>query len=148
MLTTPGHTSDSVSYLIDDVVFVGDTLFLPDSGTARCDFPGGSAEQLYASIQRLFALPEATQVMVCHDYGGAGREPACRSSIGEQRGQNSHLGGGRSQADFVALRKARDATLQVPKLILPATQVNIRAGALPEAEANGRRYLKLPINAL
>ncbi len=148
VLATPGHTSDSVSYLVGDAVFVGDTLFLPDSGTARCDFPGGSAEQLYASIQRLFALPAATRVLVCHDYGGAGRGPAFQSSIGEQRHGNSHVGGGRNLADYVALRRARDATLKVPKLILPATQVNIRAGALPEPEANGVRYLKLPLDAI
>ncbi|MGD9583306.1 MAG: MBL fold metallo-hydrolase [Lysobacterales bacterium] len=148
VLATPGHTSDSVSYLAGDAVFVGDTLFLPDSGTARCDFPGGSAEQLYASIQRLFALSEATRVLVCHDYGGAGRGPAFQSTIGEQRQGNCHVGGGRSLAEYVALRRARDATLKVPKLILPATQVNIRAGALPEPEANGLRYLKLPLDAL
>lgn len=148
VLATPGHTGDSVSYLVDDAVFVGDTLFLPDSGSARCDFPGGSAEQLYASIQRLFALPAATRVFVCHDYGGAGRGPAFLSSIDAERRDNSHLGGGRSLADFVALRRSRDATLEVPKLILPAIQVNIRAGALPAPEANGRRYLKLPIDAL
>jgi len=146
VIATPGHTNDSVSYRIGDALFVGDTLFMPDGGSARCDFPGGSAARLYDSIQRLFALPEATRVFVCHDYGPGGREPACETTLGAQRASNIHLGGGRSQGDFVALRQARDATLPMPRLMLPAVQINIRAGAMPEPEDNGVAYLKLPLN--
>jgi glyoxylase-like metal-dependent hydrolase (beta-lactamase superfamily II) len=146
VIATPGHTDDSVSYRIGDAVFVGDTLFMPDGGSARCDFPGGSASRLYASIQRLFALPDATRVFVCHDYGPGGREPACETTVAAQRASNIHLGGGRAQSEFVALREARDATLPMPRLMLPAVQVNIRAGEMPEPEDNGVSYLKLPVN--
>jgi glyoxylase-like metal-dependent hydrolase (beta-lactamase superfamily II) len=146
VIATPGHTSDSVSYRIGDAVFVGDTLFMPDGGSARCDFPGGSAATLYASIQRLFALPDSTRVFVCHDYCPGGREAACETTVAEQRESNIHVGAGRDAASFVGLREARDATLAMPRLMLPAVQVNIRAGALPAPEANGIAYLKLPLN--
>lgn len=147
VISTPGHTNDSVSYLIEDAVFVGDTLLMPDSGTARCDFPGGDAGKLYASIQRLYALAEATRVFVCHDYGPNGRPVAGETSVADQRQNNTQLSDGVSAADFMARRRARDATLDVPTLLLPAIQVNINAGALPAPEANGIRYLKLPLDA-
>jgi glyoxylase-like metal-dependent hydrolase (beta-lactamase superfamily II) len=119
---------------------------MPDGGSARCDFPGGSAERLYRSIQRLFGLPDDTRVFVCHDYSPGGRRPACETSVGAEREANIHVGAGRSEAEFVAMREARDATLPMPRLILPAVQVNIRAGQLPEPEDNGVRYLKLPLD--
>lgn len=146
VLATPGHTNDSVSYLIGDALFVGDTLFMPDGGSARCDFPGGSAARLYQSIQRLYALPDSTRVFVCHDYGPGGREFRCETSIGAQKAGNIHLRSEIPEADFVRVREARDATLDMPALILPSIQVNIRAGELPEPEANGVRYLKLPLD--
>jgi glyoxylase-like metal-dependent hydrolase (beta-lactamase superfamily II) len=145
---TPGHTPACVSYRIGDAAFVGDTLFMPDYGTARTDFPGGDAATLYRSIRRLFELPDETRVFVCHDYGPGGREVACETSIGEQRRANIHARDGISEAEFVAMREARDATLAMPALILPAVQVNIRAGALPDAEDNGVRYLKLPVDRI
>ncbi len=148
VIATPGHTSDSVSYLIGDALFVGDSLFMPDGGTARCDFPGGSAATLYASIRRLYLLPDQTRVFVCHDYGPGGRAVASQTSIGEERTSNIHLSAKTSQAQFVELREARDATLSMPALILPSVQVNIRAGAFPEPEPNGVRYLKLPLDSL
>ncbi len=147
-IPVPGHTKDSLAYLIGDALFVGDSLFMPDGGTARCDFPGGDAATLYRSIQRLYALPESTRVFVCHDYSPGGREPRCETSIGEQKRENIHVRDGVSESDFVELRTARDATLDMPTLILPAIQVNIRAGELPEPEDNGVRYLKLPVDAL
>lgn len=146
VIATPGHTNDSVSYRIGDAVFVGDTLFMPDGGSARCDFPGGSAARLYASIQRLFQLPASTRVFVCHDYSPGGRPAACETTVEAQREANIHVGAGRSEAEFVHMRETRDASLPMPRLILPAVQVNIRAGALPEPEDNGVRYLKLPID--
>jgi len=146
VIATPGHTNDSVSYLIGDALFVGDTLFMPDGGSARCDFPGGSAARLYQSIQRLYALPDSTRVYVCHDYGPGGREVRCETSIGAQKAGNIHLRADIPQAEFVRIREARDATLDMPALILPAIQVNIRAGELPEPESNGVRYLKLPLD--
>lgn len=148
VIATPGHTSDSVSYLIGDALFVGDSLFMPDGGTARCDFPGGSAATLYASIRRLYLLPDQTRVFVCHDYGPGGRAVASQTSIGAERTSNIHLTSQTTLADFVALRGARDATLAMPALILPSVQVNIRAGELPEPEPNGVRYLKLPLDSL
>jgi glyoxylase-like metal-dependent hydrolase (beta-lactamase superfamily II) len=148
VIATPGHTSDSVSYRIGDCVFVGDSLLMPDSGTARCDFPGGDAARLFASIQRLYQLPEQTRVFVCHDYGPNGREPRCETSIGEQEDHNIHVRDGVSEHDYVAIRTARDATLAVPMLLFPAVQVNIRAGELPPAESNGTRFLKIPIDRL
>ena len=128
-------------------MFVGDTLFMPDVGTARCDFPGGSAAQLYQSIRRLLALPDETRLFMCHDYPPAGRGPAWEVTVAEQRASNIHVRDGVTEADFVTMRTRRDATLAMPVLILPAIQVNISAGQLPEAEENGVRYLKIPLNA-
>jgi len=147
VMHTPGHTPACVSYRIGDAVFVGDTLFMPDYGTARCDFPGGDARTLYRSIQKILSLPEATRVFVGHDYLPEGRtEFRWETSVGEEIA-NIHLAG-RTEDEYVALREARDATLPPPQLILPALQVNIRAGALPPAEASGQRFLKLPLNAI
>jgi len=148
VLHTPGHTPACVSYRVGDAVFVGDTLFMPDGGTARCDFPGGDAATLYRSIRRLLALPPETRVFVCHDYQPGGREPAWEASVAEQRTANLHLRNGVGEADFVAMRQARDATLAMPRLLLPSVQVNIRAGTLPPPEDNGVRYLKLPVDRL
>ena len=148
VIATPGHTSDSVSYLFGDALFVGDTVFMPDGGSARCDFPGGDAAELYRSVQRLYALPEATRVFVCHDYSPGGRPPQCQTTIGEQRRANVHLKADTSEHDYVAMRRARDATLDVPNLIIPSVQVNIRAGHLPPAESDGVSYLKVPLNVL
>lgn len=145
-IPTPGHTSDSLSYLIGDALFTGDSIFMPDGGTARCDFPGGDARLLYASIRRLYELPPQTRVFVCHDYGPGGREIACETTIAAQRAGNIHLRDGTTEAEFVALRTKRDAGLDVPNLLYPSVQVNIRGGRLPEAEGNGRRYLKLPLS--
>lgn len=148
VLHTPGHTPACVSYVVGDALFVGDTIFMPDFGTARADFPGGDARTLYRSIQKLFALPDATRVFLCHDYKAPGRdEYAWETTIGEERMKNVHLAG-KSEDEFVALREARDKTLEMPVLILPSIQVNIQAGELPPAEDNGVRYLKLPIDAL
>ena len=147
VFAVPGHTPDSVAYLVGDALFPGDSLFMPDGGTARCDFPGGDAATLYRSIHRLFdELPEDTRVFVCHDYGPGGRAVACETTLGAQRRDNIHVRDDRGEADFVQLRTARDASLPMPALLLPAVQVNIRAGALPEPEANGVRYLKLPLD--
>ena len=153
VIAVPGHTADAVAYLIGDALFVGDSLFMPDAGSARCDFPGGDAATLFRSIQRLFALPDGTRVFVCHDYGmrndqGSGRAVACESSIGEEKRDNIHLRAGIEEQEFVRLRRERDATLAMPALLLPAIQVNIRAGELPPAADNGVRYLKLPLDTL
>ncbi len=149
MLHTPGHTPACVSYVIGDAVFVGDTLFMPDYGSARCDFPGGDAATLYASVRRLLALPPQTRMFLCHDYLPPARaEFRWETTVGEQRAHNIHLHDGVSESEFVRKRQARDATLPMPRLILPSVQVNIRAGRLPEPEANGVRYLKLPIDAV
>ncbi len=148
VLLTPGHTLASVAYLIGDAAFIHDTLFMPDGGTARADFPGGSASALWGSIQRILALPEATRLFVGHDYRPGGREPAWQTGIAEQRARNIHLVQAPTEAAFVALREARDRTLPMPRLMLHALQVNIRGGRLPEPEADGRRYLKIPIDAL
>ncbi len=149
VLHTPGHTPACVSYHVGDAVFVGDTLFMPDYGTARCDFPGGDARTLYRSLQKLLALPDETRMFVGHDYLPEGRtEFAWETTVASQKADNVHIGGGVSEDGFVALREARDATLAVPKLILPSLQINIRAGALPPAEASGRRFLKTPLNEL
>jgi glyoxylase-like metal-dependent hydrolase (beta-lactamase superfamily II) len=148
VIPVPGHTSDSVAYLIGDALFTGDSLFMPDGGTARCDFPGGSAQRLYRSIQRLFELPDDSRVFVCHDYGPGGREAACETSIGEQKRANIHVRTGIGEAEYVQLRETRDATLAMPALIIPSVQANIRAGALPEAEDNGVRYFKIPLDLL
>lgn len=128
IIAVPGHTSDSIAYLVDDALFPGDSLFMPDSGTARCDFPGGDAAQLYRSIQRLLSLPEQTRVFVCHDYGAGGRAVANHTSIGEQRAHNIHVRDGVTEAEFVAMRQARDATLAEPRLMQPAVRANIQGG--------------------
>ena len=146
--SVPGHTPACVAYLIGDTVFVGDTLFMPDVGSARCDFPGGSARTLYASVRRLLALPPQTRMYVCHDYPPAGREVRWQTSVAEQRAGNIHVRDGITEEAFVAMRTARDATLDMPTLILPSIQVNIRAGELPPADSNGVHYLKIPLNAL
>lgn len=148
VLAMPGHTPACVAYQVGDAVFVGDTLFMPDVGTARCDFPGGSAVQLYRSIRRLLSLPPSTRLFMCHDYPPAGRAPRWETTVAEQREANIHVHDGVGEEDFVAMRTARDATLEMPHLILPAIQVNIRAGQMPPAEANGVTYLKIPVNAL
>jgi len=145
VIPTPGHTNDSVTYLVGDAAFVGDSLFMPDGGTARCDFPGGDAHVLYQSIQRLYALPPETRVFVCHDYGPGGRERQCETTIAAQRAANIHVRQGTSEAEFVDLRTRRDATLAVPDLLYPSVQVNVRAGELPPPESNGCRYLKIPV---
>ncbi|MBT2865883.1 MBL fold metallo-hydrolase [Chromobacterium violaceum] len=148
VIALPGHTPADVGYQVGDAVFVGDTLFMPDVGTARCDFPGGDPAELYRSIRKLLALPDDTRLLMCHDYPPAGREPAWSATVAEQRAANLHVRDGVDEAQFVALRRARDATLAMPQLLLPAVQVNIRAGRLPPAEDNGVRYLKLPLDAL
>ncbi len=145
---TPGHTPACVCYRIGDAVFTGDSIFMPDMGTGRCDFPGGSAAQLYTSTQRILALPSETRVFVGHDYGPGGRPYAWESTVGNQRATNMHLCDGISEHAFVRMREARDAELDLPNLILPSVQVNIRGGALPLPEDNGVSYLKIPLNAL
>ncbi len=145
-LHTPGHTPADVSYKIEDTVFVGDTLFMPDYGTARADFPGGDAHQLYHSIRRLMALAPETRLFMCHDYKAPGRDTyAWETTVAEEKRANVHVHDGVSEADFVAMRSARDATLSAPRLLLPSIQVNIRAGKFPPAEANGVRYLTIPV---
>lgn len=146
---TPGHTPACMTYLIGDAGFVGDTLFMPDYGTARCDFPGGDARTLFQSVRRLFALPDDTRLFMCHDYKAPGRDDfRFQTTVAEQRAQNVHVHEGIGEAEFVAMRRARDATLGMPMLILPSVQVNMRAGQLPPAEANGTRYLKIPLDVL
>ncbi|VVD79498.1 MBL fold metallo-hydrolase [Pandoraea terrigena] len=144
----PGHTPADMAYRVGDAVFVGDTLFMPDVGTARCDFPGGNAHTLFHSIRHLLALPASTRLFMCHDYPPAGRAANWQTTVGEQRRANIHVHDGIDEAAFVAMREARDKTLDMPTLILPAVQVNIRAGEMPAPEANGTRYLKIPLNAL
>jgi len=146
--SVPGHTPADIAYRIGDAMFVGDTLFMPDVGSARCDFPGGDAALLYRSITKLLALPEHTVLYMCHDYPPASRTAAWRTTVREQRDSNIHVRDGIDEADFVAMRRARDATLGMPNLILPAIQVNIRAGQMPMAESNGIHYLKIPLDAL
>ena len=146
VVATPGHTPDCVSYRVGDAVFVGDTMFMPDYGTARCDFPGGDARQLYRSMQRILSLPRETRLFMCHDYKAPGRDVfAWETTVGEQLDRNVHIGGGVGEEDYVAMRMGRDATLKVPKLLYPAIQVNIRGGRLPPADLNGVSYLKLPL---
>ncbi|MBT9511166.1 MAG: MBL fold metallo-hydrolase [Acidovorax sp.] len=147
-LAVPGHTPACMAYQVGDAVFVGDTLFMPDVGTARCDFPGGSAHQLYQSVRKLLSLPPDTRLYMCHDYPPAGRATAWQTTVADQRAHNIHVHDGVTEEDFVALRTRRDATLDMPVLILPSVQVNIRAGAMPPAEDNGVAYLKIPVNAL
>ncbi|WP_411890919.1 MBL fold metallo-hydrolase [Yoonia sp. SDW83-1] len=149
VLHTPGHTPACLTYVIGDAAFVGDTLFMPDFGTARCDFPGGSAEDLYASIQKILALPDETRVFVGHDYKAPGRDKfAWETTVGEQKALNVHIGAGRPMEEFVAMRNERDAGLGMPRLILPSLQTNMRAGQLPPPEDNGQSYFKVPINRL
>ncbi|NNF67807.1 MAG: MBL fold metallo-hydrolase, partial [Gammaproteobacteria bacterium] len=144
---TPGHTSDSISLQAGDAIFIGDTLFSPQYGTARCDFPGGSAVDLYRSVSRLMKEPDETRLYLCHDYPVAGEQPVAFSTVKQQK-KNIHVGEGVSEAEFIALRKQRDAELDLPRLLLPAIQVNIRAGNWPDPEDNGTRYLKIPINKM
>jgi glyoxylase-like metal-dependent hydrolase (beta-lactamase superfamily II) len=145
VIATPGHTPDGVSYRVGDAVFVGDTLFAPHAGTARCDFPGGDAAALYRSIGRLYALPDTTRVFLCHDYPAQDAEPFAHTTIATQKDTNLHARAATTQSDYVAMRTGRDATLAPPKLLWPALQFNIRGGRLPPAESSGRAYLKLPV---
>lgn len=146
VIETPGHTPACVSYDCEGAVFVGDTLFAPDYGSARCDFPGGDAETLYRSIAKLFALPDETDLYLCHDYMPGGRDLLTHASVAEQKSSNIHVGDGKSAGDFVAMRTERDKGLSTPELMLPAVQINMRAGHFPEASGNGTQYLKLPLN--
>ncbi len=148
VLYTPGHTPACISYKIEDAVFVGDTLFMPDYGTARADFPGGNAETLYDSIQKLYSLPDETRLFMCHDYQPDGREPLWQTTVAEQKEANIMLDQGVARDDFVQKRRQRDATLKAPKLILPSLQVNIRGGDLPPQDSNGTRYLRIPLNRI
>ena len=147
-MLVPGHTPADMAYLIDGSVFVGDTLFMPDVGSARADFPGGDAHQLYGSMRRLLALPPETTMFVCHDHPPATREARWQTTVAEQKAHNIHVRDGIGEDEFVAMRQARDATLEVPTLILPSIQVNVRAGQLPPADKNGVSYLRIPLNAL
>ena len=149
IMHTPGHTPACMTYVVEDAAFVGDTMFMPDFGTARCDFPGGSAEDLYASIQKILSLPDETRIFVGHDYKAPGRDEfAWETSVAEQKAANIHVGVGKDADDFIKMRSERDAQLSMPKLIVPSIQVNMRAGQMPEAEDNGKVYLKVPVNAL
>jgi glyoxylase-like metal-dependent hydrolase (beta-lactamase superfamily II) len=147
-LYVPGHTPACMAYEIGDALFVGDTLFMPDVGTARCDFPGGSAQTLYQSIQRVLAYPDETKLYMCHDYPPSDRPIAFCTTVGAEKRLNIHVHEGITEEQFVQMRNKRDATLDMPNLILPSIQVNIRAGHLPEPESNGKSYLKIPLNAL
>ena len=148
VMAVPGHTPACVAYQFGDAVFVGDTLFMPDVGTARCDFPGGDAKTLYASTRKILGLPPQTRLFMCHDYPPNGRPIAFETTVAEQRAKNIHVHDGISQEQFVQMRTQRDATLEMPVLILPAVQINIRAGEMPPKESNGTAYVKIPINAL
>ncbi len=149
IIGTPGHTPACITYVVGDAAFVGDTLFMPDYGTARTDFPGGDAGMLYDSIQKILSLPDGTRLFMCHDYKAPGRDEfAWETSVAEQRARNVHVNGNVTRQEFVAMREGRDAELGMPRLILPSIQVNVRAGRLPEPEANGVRYLKIPLDAL
>jgi len=148
VMHTPGHTPACTVHLIGDAAFVGDTLFMPDGGSARCDFPGGSAAQLYDSIQRILDLPDETRLFMCHDYGPGGREISWETTVRDEKNENIHVGNGKTKAEFVEFRTARDAQLAMPKLIVPALQVNMKAGSLPDAEDEGKAYFKVPINLL
>ncbi|MGY6695131.1 MAG: MBL fold metallo-hydrolase [Roseinatronobacter sp.] len=149
VMHTPGHTPACLTYVIGDAAFVGDTLFMPDFGTARCDFPGGSAEMMWDSVQKILSLPDDTRIFVGHDYKAEGRDTyAWETTVGAQKQLNKHVGAGKSKEDFVAARNERDAQLGMPRLILPSLQVNMRAGQMPPAEDNGTVYLKLPVNTL
>ena len=149
VIHTPGHTPACLTYIIGDAAFVGDTLFMPDFGTARCDFPGGSSEKLFSSIQKILTLPDATRIFVGHDYKAPGREEyAWETTVGEQKAKNVHIGNGKSKEDFVKLRDDRDVTLGMPRLIVPSLQVNMRAGNMPEPDSEGDVFIKVPINKL
>jgi glyoxylase-like metal-dependent hydrolase (beta-lactamase superfamily II) len=148
VLYTPGHTPACITYVIGDAAFVGDTLFMPDGGTARADFPGGSAAMLYRSIAKILALPPATRLFVCHDYGPGGRAIAWQTTVAEERAKNIHVREGVSEAEFVEMRTKRDKTLAVPQLLIPSIQVNMRAGELPPPEDNGVSYIKVPLNRI
>lgn len=149
VMHTPGHTPACLTYVIGDAAFVGDTLFMPDFGTARCDFPGGSSDQLFDSIQRILSLPDETRIFVGHDYKAPGRDEfAWETTVAEEKARNVHIGGGASKSDFMEMRDARDATLKKPTLIIPSLQVNMRAGQMPEADEQGDVFLKVPINKL
>ena len=149
VMHTPGHTPACMTYVVEDAAFVGDTMFMPDFGTARCDFPGGSAEDLYASIQKILSLPDETRIFVGHDYKAPGRDEfAWETSVAEQKAANIHVGVDKDADDFIKMRSERDAQLSMPKLIVPSIQINMRAGQMPEAEENGQVYLKVPVNAL
>lgn len=148
VMHTPGHTPACMVHIIENSAFVGDTLFMPDGGTARADFPGGNARDLYKSIKKVLDLPSETKLFICHDYGPGGRDIAWETTVGEQRTKNVHVKDGITEEEFVKTRETRDASLSMPKLIVPATQVNMRAGSLPDEENNGVSYIKLPINKL
>jgi glyoxylase-like metal-dependent hydrolase (beta-lactamase superfamily II) len=149
VMHTPGHTPACVTYIIGDAAFIGDTLFMPDFGTARADFPGGSAKDLYQSIQKILALPDQTRLFLCHDYKAPGRDAFCwQTTVADQKSRNIHVGGQKTEDEFVSFRTARDAQLSMPKLIIPSIQVNMRAGNLPPADPDGSVYLKIPINKL
>ncbi|MFN3171758.1 MAG: MBL fold metallo-hydrolase [Hyphomicrobiales bacterium] len=148
VMYTPGHTPACLTFVIGDAAFVGDTLFMPDGGSARADFPGGDAGHLYDSIQRVLALPDETRLFMCHDYGPNGREIRWETTVADEKAHNIHVGGGTSREDFIAMREARDATLAMPKLIIPSLQVNMRAGQLPPADEDGKTFLKVPVNGL
>ena len=148
VLHTPGHTPACMAHVIGDAVFVGDTLFMPDGGSARADFPGGDARTLYQSIQKIFTLPDDIRMFICHDYMPGGRDVKWETTVGEQKRDNIHVGKGNSEDDFVAMREARDATLRMPTLIMPSIQVNMRAGHMPQAEDNGSTYLKVPVSGI
>jgi glyoxylase-like metal-dependent hydrolase (beta-lactamase superfamily II) len=145
---TPGHTPACVTHVVGDAAFVGDTLFMPDSGTARADFPGGDAHELFRSIKRLLSLPPETRLFMCHDYGPNGREIRWETTVAEERANNIHAHDGVSEGEFVKMRTARDATLAMPRLLIPSVQVNMRGGQLPPAESGGQKFLKVPLNAL
>lgn len=147
VMATPGHTPACMVHVMGDAAFVGDTLFMPDGGSARCDFPGGSAEELYDSIQKVLALPDATRLFMCHDYGPNGRDIAWETSVAEEKAHNIHVGAGKTREDFIKFRTERDAQLAMPKLIIPSLQVNMRAGEIPQ-DADGNPMLKVPVNGL
>lgn len=148
VMHTPGHTPACMTHVVGDAAFVGDTLFMPDGGTARADFPGGDARALYYSIQKVLALPDETRLFICHDYGPNGRDIAWETTVAEEKKHNIHVGVGKTVDEFVTLREERDKTLSMPSLIIPALQVNMRAGKLPEADEDGKQYLKVPVNLL
>ena len=147
-MATPGHTPACMTHVMGDAAFVGDTLFMPDGGSARADFPGGDAGTLYDSIQKVLALPDETRLFMCHDYGPNGREIRWETTVAEEKAHNIHVGGGKTREEFIRFRTERDAQLAMPRLIIPSLQVNMRAGQLPPADDSGRRYLKVPINSL